>query len=166
MAKEKELSEESLEWRMNMPDGTSEKLESENGFVGRLRIRFQGLIKRFILKIWRFLENAWKLGVSEPKKVVHCLKVGLALSFVSLFYYLRPLYDGVGGNAMWAVMTVVVVFEYTVGAMLCKSINRLIGTFLAGSLGIGVHWVATQSGETFEPIILGVSVFLLGVCTI
>jgi hypothetical protein len=34
---------------------------------------------------------------------------------VSLFYYFNPLYDGVGKNAMWAVMTVVVVFEYTAG---------------------------------------------------
>lgn len=75
----------------------------------------QGLIARFPSKIWRFLERAWNLGVSEPKKFIHCLKVGLALSFVSLFYYMRPLHDGVGRNAMWAIMTVVVVFEYTVG---------------------------------------------------
>ena len=49
--------------------------------------------------------------------------------------------------------------------MLNKCINRISGTFLAGSLGIGVHWVASQSGEKFEPVILGVSVFLLGVYT-
>ncbi|GFY90198.1 aluminum activated malate transporter family protein [Actinidia rufa] len=160
MAKEKELSGE-LEWRMNMPDGTSETLERENGLVPRVCMGLQGLISRFISKIWRFLEKAWNLGVAEPKKVIHCLKVGLALSFVSVFYYMRPLYEGVGGNAMWAVMTVVVVYEYTMGAMLSKCINRISGTFLAGSLGIGVHWVASQSGEKFEPVILGVSVFLL-----
>ncbi|XP_058223664.1 aluminum-activated malate transporter 10-like [Rhododendron vialii] len=121
----------------------------------------QGLIARFLSKIWRFLERAWNLGVSEPKKFIHCLKVGLALSFVSLFYYMRPLYDGVGRNAMCAIMTVVVVFEYTVGATLYKCINRATATFLAGSLGVGVHWVAAQSGEKFEPIILGSFVFLL-----
>ncbi|GMP61106.1 hypothetical protein CsSME_00023703 [Camellia sinensis var. sinensis] len=153
--------EQRLEWRVNMPNGTSEKLETEHGFFYRVWMRLQGLFERFFLKIWRFLEKAWSIGASEPKKVAHCLKVGLALSLVSLFYYMRPLYDGVGGNAMWAVMTVVVVFEYTVGAMLCKCVNRVIGTFLAASLGIGVHWVATQSGQQFEPIILGISVFLL-----
>ncbi|KAK6158921.1 hypothetical protein DH2020_006235 [Rehmannia glutinosa] len=68
---------------------------------------------------------------------------------------------GVGGNAMWAVMTVVVVFEYTVGATLCKCVNRATGTFLAGALGLGVHWIASQSGEKFEPVILQGSVFLL-----
>ncbi|PQQ10596.1 aluminum-activated malate transporter 10 [Prunus yedoensis var. nudiflora] len=86
----------------------------------------------------------------------------MALTVVSLFYYMRPLYEGVGGNAMWAVMTVVVVFENNVGATLCKSINRICGTFLAGFLAIGIHWIANQSGEEFEPFITGISVFLLG----
>ncbi|XP_058189683.1 aluminum-activated malate transporter 10-like [Rhododendron vialii] len=151
-----------VEWKVNMPDGTSERLERENiGMVSRVCVGLKGMVERFVLKIWRFLEKAWSIGVSEPKKVVHCLKVGLALTIVSLFYFMRPLYQGVGGNAMWAVMTVVVVFEYPVGAMLSKCINRIIGTFFAGSLAIGVHWIASQSGEQFEPIILGVSVFLL-----
>ena len=68
-----------------------------------------------ILKIYKFLYKAWKLAVAEPKKVIHGFKVGLAISLVSLFYYMRPLYEGVGGNAMWAIMTVVVVFESTIG---------------------------------------------------
>ncbi|KAL0379368.1 UNVERIFIED_CONTAM: Aluminum-activated malate transporter 10 [Sesamum angustifolium] len=115
----------------------------------------------FLTNIWGFLQRAWTIAVHEPKKLMHCLKVGLALSLVSLFYYMRPLYQGVGGNAMWAVMTVVVVSEYTVGATLSKSVNRATGTFLAGALAVGVHWVATQSGEKLEPIILQASVFLL-----
>ncbi|KAK9279147.1 hypothetical protein L1049_012824 [Liquidambar formosana] len=116
-----------LEWRINVPDGTSARLVPESGLVRRVWLGFKGL----------------------------------SLSVVSLFYFMRPLYEGVGGNAMWAVMTVVVVFEYTVGASLAKSINRITGTCIAGSLGIGVHWVARQSGDQLEPIILGTSVFLL-----
>ncbi|PSS23521.1 Aluminum-activated malate transporter like [Actinidia chinensis var. chinensis] len=135
--------------------------EKECGFVHGVYLQLQSLIASFWSRIWRFLEKAWELGASEPRKVIHCLKVGVALSLVSLFYYMRPLYDGVGGTAMWAVMTVVVVFEYTVGATLYKCINRATGTFLAGSLGIGVHWVASQSGEKFEPIIAGILVFIL-----
>lgn len=139
-----------------------------------------------VLKISGFLQKAWKIAVTEPKKVMHCVKVGLALSIVSLFYYMKPLYNGVGGNAMWAVMTVVVVFEYTVGryldssfghvfqvscsltiythagATLSKSVNRATGTFLAGALGVGVHWIAIQSGEKLQPVILQASVFILG----
>ncbi|KAL8494868.1 hypothetical protein ACS0TY_019149 [Phlomoides rotata] len=150
-----------LEWRVNVPDGTSKVLEPECSLKSRIWRGLERMFMGFILKVWGFLEKAWKIAVNEPKKVVHCVKVGMALSLVSLFYYMRPLYDGVGGTAMWAVMTVVVVFEYTVGACLCKCVNRATGTFLAGLLGVGVHWVASQAGEKFEPIILQASVFLL-----
>ncbi|XP_009600330.3 aluminum-activated malate transporter 10 [Nicotiana tomentosiformis] len=157
MVKENEVSAASLEWRVNMPSGSSQILVPES----RQTCRLLSLVMGFVSNITKFLDKAWNLAVNEPKKVIHCLKVGLALSIVSLFYYMRPLYDGVGGNAMWAVMTVVVVFEYTVGSTLYKCVNRAIGTCLAGSLGIGVHWVASQSGDRFEPIILQASVFLL-----
>ncbi|KAL2468846.1 Aluminum-activated malate transporter 10 [Forsythia ovata] len=151
-----------LEWRINIPNGTTSKVlvpESKSHF--RVWNGLRGLIVGFMSRIWKFFEKAWSLAVREPKKAIHGLKVGMALSLVSLFYYMRPLYNGVGGNAMWAVMTVVVVFEYTVGATLCKCVNRAIGTFLAGALGLGVHWIANQSGEKFEPIVLQISVFLL-----
>ncbi|KAH6835688.1 aluminum activated malate transporter family protein [Perilla frutescens var. hirtella] len=150
-----------LEWTINMGDGTSKVLVSECTSGSRILRGLQGFVMGFVSKIGGFFQRAWRLGVNEPKKVIHCVKVGLALSLVSLFYYMRPLYEGVGGNAMWAVMTVVVVFEYTVGASLCKCVNRATGTFLAGALGVGVHWVASHSGERFEPIILQGSVFLL-----
>ncbi|XP_030548006.1 aluminum-activated malate transporter 10-like [Rhodamnia argentea] len=151
-----------LEWRINVPDGTSKEPVPECSYYLKPRLALKGfLVVGLMARVLNFLEKAWALGVSEPKKVIHGMKVGIALSLVSLFYYMRPLYDGVGGNAMWAVMTVVVVFEYNVGATLCKSLNRVTGTFLAGSLGIGVHWVASQSGEKLEPIILGISVFIL-----
>lgn len=199
----KEVSSK-LEWTINIPDGTSERIEPESGPILRVWLRLKGTIESFILKIWKFLEKAWILAVAEPKKVIHGLKVGLAISVVSIFYYTRPLYEGVGGNAMWAVMTVVVIFESTIGqylnsltfcylsgrkhvitaverfvghaiqfanllllvsgATLYKCINRAIGTFLAGSLGVGVHWIANHSGKHLEPIILGTSVFLLGKC--
>ena len=34
---------------------------------------------------------------------------------MSLFYYFDPLYVGFGSSAMWAVLTVIVVFEFSVG---------------------------------------------------
>lgn len=119
------------------------------------------LAHNVFFKAWSFLRKAWELGVDDPRKVIHCLKVGVALTVVSLFYYVRPLYEGLGGTSMWAIITVVVIFEYTVGATVCKCLNRATGTFLAGFLAVGVHWIASQSGEHFEPIIVGVSVFLL-----
>lgn len=103
------------EWRIRMADGSSENLAPESSLVTRMYLSFERFLKNLILIVMRFLEKSWNIGKNEPRKVIHCLKVGIALCVVSLFYYMRPLYNGVGGTAMWAVMTVVVVFEYTVG---------------------------------------------------
>ncbi|KAL3499173.1 hypothetical protein ACH5RR_038266 [Cinchona calisaya] len=153
-----------IEWRIRVDDnGSSDQvLAPESGPVNGFRRALKCLIaNKFILGLWMFLEKVWHLGNDDPRKVIHCLKVGIALSLVSLFYYMRPLYDGVGGTAMWAVMTVVVVFEYTVGATISKCLNRATGTCLAGLLALGIHWVASKSGDKFEPIITGASLFVL-----
>lgn len=50
-----------------------------------------------------------------------------------------------------------------VGATLGKGVNRGLATFLAGSLGVAAHRLATFSGsDKLQPIILGLSVFSVG----
>ena len=68
-------------------------------------------------KIVEVAEKTKKLGQDDPRRIVHSLKVGLALTLVSLFYYIQPLYDRIGKNLIWAVMTVVLVFEFSVGKL-------------------------------------------------
>ncbi|KAA0039765.1 aluminum-activated malate transporter 10 [Cucumis melo var. makuwa] len=166
-----------LEWRVNMGDGTTEILRPQASFMKNIMMRIKDFIwGGLLLKAWKFLEKAWGIANSEPKKVVHGLKVGLALTIVSIFYYMRPLYEGVGGNAMWAIMTVVVTFESTVGATFYKCVNRVIGTSLAGCLGIGVHWIAAESASaaTFSRFIpsvksrfdYGAMIFVLTFCLV
>ncbi|KVH95277.1 Aluminum-activated malate transporter [Cynara cardunculus var. scolymus] len=155
-----------VQWSIRVGDGSLVVLEPEHkNRVMRLWDGLKGLVVKFAMKVWRFLKQAWDLGVDDPRKVFHCLKVGVALMVVSLFYYMRPLYDGVGGSAIWAVMTVVVVFEYTVGGTLYKCLNRICATFLAGFLALGIHWVAIHSGHRFEPYIMGISLFILASAT-
>ncbi|KAJ9539095.1 hypothetical protein OSB04_031828 [Centaurea solstitialis] len=145
------------EWSVNVAGGSP---ELEVGVAKRIFWQLQGQIFECWMKIGRFFDKAKNIATSDPKKVIHGMKVGMALSLVSLFYYMRPLYDGVGGNAMWAVMTVVVALEYSVGATIAKSFNRVTATFLAGSIGIGVHWIANQCGE-LEPVVLEASISIL-----
>lgn len=114
------------------------------------------------LILGNFLRKCWKLGKDDPRRAIHAIKVGLALSVVSLFYLMDPLFDGVGNNAIWAIMTVVVVFEFTAGATLSKGLNRGIGTLLAGSLGVSVGCIADLAGKIGEPIVIGTSCFILG----
>ncbi|MBA0617636.1 hypothetical protein Godav_027063 [Gossypium davidsonii] len=96
------------------------------------------------------------------RKVIHSIKVGVALVFVSLLYLLDPLYKQVGENAMWAIMTVVVVFEFFAGATLSKGINRGIGTVLGGGLGCLAAIFAQAVGGVGKAIIVGITVFIFG----
>ncbi|GMP99844.1 hypothetical protein CsSME_00047166 [Camellia sinensis var. sinensis] len=78
-----------------------------------------------------------KQSKHDMRRVIHSIKVGIALVVVSLLYLLDPLYKQFGDdmNAMWAIMTVVVIFEFSAGATLGKGLNRGIGTVLGGGLG-------------------------------
>jgi hypothetical protein len=104
-----------LERRVTVPDGTSVTVEHGAGAAARA---WGWLVSRVVVAEL-FAKKVWRIGADDPRKVVHGLKVGLALVLVSVFFYTRTLYDGVGGNAIWAVITVVVVFEFTVGKSQC-----------------------------------------------
>ncbi|KAL6005479.1 hypothetical protein ACLOJK_006046 [Asimina triloba] len=146
------------------------------GFLARAWDRIKAQFSALKSNVSEFHKKVKKVGRDDPRRIVHSIKVGLALSLVSAFYYFRPLYQGFGVSAMWAVLTVVVVFEYTVGeyiaqlsntgATLGKGLNRAFATLTAGALAIGVHKLASFCGERGEPIILSASVFFLaGVAT-
>lgn len=68
------------------------------------------------------------LPQANTRWLAHSAKVGLALVLVSLLFMLEAVHDRLGDNAMWAVMTVVVIFEFTSGKLeeevLCSLIIR------------------------------------------
>ncbi|KAI3977724.1 hypothetical protein MKX01_009609 [Papaver californicum] len=162
-----------LEWKVQMAGDHGSKgvlVRNELGLAKRIWLGFAGLQSGLMSKLSKLWDKVCGVGSEDPRRVYHCLKVGLALTVVSLFYYMRSLYESIGSNAMWAVLTVVVVFEYTVGATLAKGLNRVAGTFLAGALAIGVHWVASHSAAAtfsrFIPIVkqrfdYGAMIFIL-----
>ncbi|XP_058228041.1 aluminum-activated malate transporter 13-like [Rhododendron vialii] len=98
----------------------------------------------------------------DKRKVLHSIKVGIALVLVSLLYLLDPMYEEVGDNAMWAIMTVVVIFEFTAGATLGKGLLRGTGTLLGGGLGCLVAILADEFDRIGNNIVVGTSVFLFG----
>ncbi|KAJ4833388.1 hypothetical protein Tsubulata_028190, partial [Turnera subulata] len=148
--------------------------QSRKGCFSRMCGWIRCLPKRLSSKMAEFVRKAKKLGEEDPRRVVHSLKVGLAITLVSQIYYLDTLYEGFGDAAMWAVLTVVVVLEFSVGATLGRGLNRGLATFLAGTLGFGAHHVASLFGEKLQPILLGLFarydygllVFILTFCLI
>lgn len=58
---------------------------------------------------------AWKVRKEDPRRVTYALKVGVSLTLVSLLFLMEPLFEGIGQNDIWAVMTVVLVLEFTTG---------------------------------------------------
>ncbi|KAL0708100.1 hypothetical protein Bca4012_074526 [Brassica carinata] len=74
----------------------------------------------------------------------------------------KPLYNSFGVSGMWAILTVVVVSEFTVGGTLSKGLNRAFATLIAGALGVGAVHLARLCGHKGEPIVLGILVFSLG----
>ncbi|KAL0426595.1 UNVERIFIED_CONTAM: Aluminum-activated malate transporter 8 [Sesamum latifolium] len=120
-----------------------------------------GLIKSIPGNVVDGMKKVKKIGEDDPRRIVHSMKVALALTLVSLFYYFRPLYDGLGQAGMSAVLTVVVVFEFTVGGTLSRGINRGCATLLAGALGVGAEYLAGFCGDKAEPFVLGLMVFCL-----
>ncbi|KAL3629676.1 Aluminum-activated malate transporter 12 [Castilleja foliolosa] len=115
--------------------------------------------KRWAGSTWR---SICRVGQEDKRRVSHSLKVGFSLALVSLLYLLEPLFKGIGQNAIWAVMTVVLVLEFTAGATLCKGFNRGLGTLLAGSLAFLMDYIAQETGQIFRAIFIGVAVFAVG----
>ncbi|RYR43123.1 hypothetical protein Ahy_A08g039550 [Arachis hypogaea] len=84
-----------------------------------------------------------KSGQDDPRRITHSLKVGFALTLVSMFFYVQALYD-------------------SFGATLGKGLNRMAATLLGGFLGFGVQQLATLPGKTNQPILLAIFLFIIG----
>lgn len=81
---------------------------------------------RLLAKLDEVARHTIKMVKDDPRRLIHSLKVGSSVTLVSLLYYFQALYSSFGVSAMWAVMTVVVVFEFSVGMFLFFLILRMI----------------------------------------
>ncbi|KAL6532703.1 hypothetical protein OROGR_013663 [Orobanche gracilis] len=115
--------------------------------------------KKWAGSTWRTIRE---VGQEDRRRVIHSFKVGISLTLVSLLYLMEPLFKDIGQNAIWAVITVVLVLEFTAGATLCKGLNRGLGTLLAGSLALLMEYIAQESGRVFQAVFIGAAVFAVG----
>ncbi|XP_059662264.1 aluminum-activated malate transporter 9-like [Cornus florida] len=117
----------------------------------------------FSFKGW--IWSVWEFCKEDRNRVIFSLKVGLAVLLVSLLILLEAPYQIFGVNIIWSILTVAIMFEYTVGATFNRGFNRALGSLLAGILAIAIAQLALISGRVAEPIVIGISIFLIGVVT-
>nr|AZQ05609.1 ALMT6 [Saccharum hybrid cultivar] len=141
---------------------TESNNNGDGGFLANCREQLCSALDRLRCTVLGFVGKVAKIARDDPRRVAHSLKVGLALTLASVFYYVTPLFNGWGDSVIWAVITVVVVMEFTVGGTLSRGLNRIFATLVAVFLAVGAHMAANLCGENGEPILLSVFVFLVG----
>ena len=68
---------------------------------------------------WRdsfdFARKALEMGRKDPRKAVYALKMGFALALVSLLIFWDMPIEDVSQYSIWAILTVIVMFEFSIG---------------------------------------------------
>ncbi|CAH9075687.1 unnamed protein product [Cuscuta epithymum] len=101
----------------------------------------------------------------DTKRVFFPLKVGLAVLLVSLITLFQAPYQLFGDSSIWSIVTVVMIFEYNVGATLNRGLNRALGSMIAVGLAIAISEIAVRSGHIAEPMLIGTAIFLVAMIT-
>lgn len=73
------------------------------------------LVKKSWAKLVKVINMVKEIGQDDPRRVIHSFKVGLALVLIYILHHFRPSFYGFGDNIIWAVLTVVIVLELSVG---------------------------------------------------
>ncbi|GAV59189.1 ALMT domain-containing protein [Cephalotus follicularis] len=160
-----ESSKERLLSRKGYSDfGLNSSAGSEDGYI---KLHCFRVLSDGIINFWHSLQNIalvlYQMGRSDPRKVFFAMKMGLSLAVISLLIFFKEPLKSLNQYSIWAILTVVVVFEFSVGATLNKGFNRALGTLSAGSLALGIAEISLLIGE-FEEVFIVICIFIAGFC--
>ncbi|KAM0986909.1 hypothetical protein ACFX13_011317 [Malus domestica] len=120
---------------------------------------------KMMMNSWKdlldFAVNAWQMGRSDPRKIIFAIKMGLALSTVSLLIFWKKSYRDVGQYSIWAILTVIVMFEFSIGGTFIKGFNRGLGTLFAGMLAFCFAELSLLAAK-LEEVVIVISIFIVG----
>ena len=103
---------------------------SARGVVGRLR-RVAQAVRALAVEMWAFARK-------DPRKPVFAAKVAVALALITLLVFLREPSD-IASHSVWAILTVVVVFEFSIGTLLHPCIVCFFSLFFFKTLVVAVN---------------------------
>lgn len=130
--------------------------QEDKPFVSKKVANFWNTLKDVVVK-------AFEMGRADPRKIVFSAKMGLALVLISFLIFWKEPIKELSTHSVWAILTVVVVFEFSIGATLSKGFNRGLGTLSAGGLALGMAQLCELAGDWEESVVI-VSVFITGFC--
>ncbi|KAM3328358.1 aluminum-activated malate transporter 9 [Capsicum galapagoense] len=107
-----------------------------------------------------YIKKVIDMGKNDPRKIIFALKMGFTLFAVSLLIFWKEPYPDVAQFSIWAILTVLIMFEFTIGGTLIKGFNRGLGTFCAGMLAFVFAQFALLAGE-YERVVIVVSIFIV-----
>jgi hypothetical protein len=110
---------------------------------------FQGLVARLGEGFRRFVHfplSAYLAVKGDPSNAILAGKVGFSCCLMSLFVLFEEDHPQLQGLAVWAVITIALVYENNIGASLSKGLNRVTGTLIAGALAVFVNHVGPMMG--------------------
>ncbi|KAG8654321.1 aluminum-activated malate transporter 9 [Manihot esculenta] len=120
-------------------------------------------IVEFCRSVQDVTKKAYEMGRSDPRKIVFAIKIGLSLMLISLLVFLKEPIKELSRYSVWAILTVVVVFEFSIGATLSKGFNRFLGTLSAGGIALAMAELAQLTGK-WEEVFIILSIFFVGFC--
>ena len=118
---------------------TNEEGEEEQGQAQGVRCfsyRFiSDKITGFLKEVQHVAGKAWQMGKSDPRKIIFSAKMGLALMLISLLIFMKKPFKELSQYSLWAILTVVVVFEFSIGNLIGLILRFLNTSFLMVGLG-------------------------------
>ncbi|CAM8876537.1 unnamed protein product [Rhodiola kirilowii] len=148
-----------------MADTSKESLLENRSYATEERVKRRCCFRSIpdsIVDSWKSVRSGvdelYEMGRADPRKFVFAVKMGFSLALISLVIFLKD-FATFTQYSIWGILTVIVVFEYTVGATLSKGFNRALGTLSAGGLAL---CIAELSAGQFQDIVTVISVFIVG----
>ncbi|PWA77738.1 aluminum activated malate transporter family protein [Artemisia annua] len=131
--------------------------DTNNSLLGRISKKWDN-VQLFLIKVY-------EMGRSDPRHIIFGVKSGLALAFVSILIFLKEPFSYISKNSIWAIFTVILVFEFSVGSTLSKGFNEALGAFFAAILALGIAQASVWWAGDWHEFVVIISIFIAGSVT-